>query len=156
MINVVNYLPRHTTKRYASRKTSDISHIIIHHGAGDGDPWSYARFHVQDRDWPGIGYHVVLTPDGIPFKTNNDTTVCYHASGWNTKAIGICLAGNFSRRKLSFHQSLVLLETIRLYRVAYGIPSSNILGHGEVASTECPGDTIDMDALREAVRFVGL
>ena len=59
----------------------------------------------------------------------------------NHQGIGICLVGNFSKERVSPRQLDSLVYLVNLLRKYYAIPSSNILGHGQVpgAATECPG-----------------
>ena len=70
---------------------------MIHHSAtDDGSPEAYARYHVQTRGWPGIGYHFVIQKDGGIYQTNRLDTISYHVSGQNTNSIGICGTGKWA------------------------------------------------------------
>ncbi len=133
---------------YPSRKWK---YIIIHHSATDeGNAFCFYNSH-RKRGWKDLGYHFVID-NGTKGKTNGqietssrwlkqeDGAHC-KANNMNSRGIGVCLVGNFSKERLSDKQmdSLVyLVDTLRKY---YGVPLSNILGHGQVkgARTECPG-----------------
>jgi len=138
IVNVVDKLPHHPRKHYARRQESDIKYIVIHHsGTKEGSPLSFARYHVEHRGWAGIGYHYVITKDGTIYKTNNITTVCYHARGGNRRGIGVCLVGieEFSEEQLI---SLDLL----IEELLHALPGRKVIGHREVegSRTSCPGD----------------
>ena len=157
-LDVVKYLPKHPSKNWVSRPTSSIDSIVIHHsGTVGGDPWSLADYHINQHGWPGIGYYVVIMPDGTRFKTNLDKHINYHTGGYNQRSVGICLIGNLSQQSATSEQIFSLLKELRLYGRAYSISSSKILGHNEApghSSNECPGSYIDMDMLRGAYRMI--
>lgn len=93
--NLVDSLPHHATKVYSTRDLNDINKIILHHYASNGTPQAIANYHVNTRDWAGIGYHFTIDKDGTISQVNYLDTVSYHTSGENTVSIGIALEGNF-------------------------------------------------------------
>ena len=126
-------------------------YIIIHHSATDeDDALSLYAMHLR-RGWDSTGYdflidngtkatvpgHVDATPRWIAQK---DGAHC-KAAGMNTKAIGVCLVGNFSKGELTEPQLKALVRLVSLLMDYYNIPVENIIGHGLVqgANTECPG-----------------
>lgn len=157
-IDVVKYLPKHPSKNWIERPTSSINSIVIHHSGSVGDsPWSIANYHINYHDWPGIGYDVVITPDGTRFKTNLDKHINYHTGGYNQRSVGICLIGNLAEEPATHKQMFSLLKELRLYGRAYGISSSKIIGHNEApghSSNQCPGSYVDMDTLRGVYRMI--
>lgn len=105
---------------------------------------------VQEiRDWHtqrgffDIGYHYVITRDGVLREGRPLEKAGAHAKGHNTSSIGVCLVGgvdsnnkpeaNFSAVQYSTLES-VLLHFMELYN----IPSDRVLGHNEVSSKDCP------------------
>jgi len=136
---VLDYLtlPRHKTRRYRKRRESAIRFAVIHHsGTETGTPLAFARYHTWVRGWPGIGYHYVITRDGVIHKTNPLLNISYHARGGNKSGVGICLVGreNFTEEQVKSLDSLVK----KLVRLLY----VQIIGHREVrgSSTTCPGN----------------
>ncbi|MBF0594764.1 MAG: N-acetylmuramoyl-L-alanine amidase [Candidatus Omnitrophica bacterium] len=126
-------------------------YIIIHHSATEEDnALSLYALH-QRRGWDSTGYdflidngakgtvagHVDATPRWIAQK---DGAHC-KASGMNTKAIGVCLIGNFSLGEVPEVQLMALVRLVKYLKEYYDIPATNIMGHGQVpeANTECPG-----------------
>lgn len=149
MIDVVNYLPKHNTLRYQDRPTGNIKFVIVHHSADEGDPWGWARYHVDHHGWPGIGYHAAVMRDGTVLKTNLDRTLSYHAGGaYNPISVGICFQGDLSKRPPTVEQLAAGLVTVNRYVRAY---NAQIKGHGEVMQTACPGAAWLVDWLRRAI-----
>lgn len=127
-------------------------YIIIHHSATDeGSAFSFYHMHLHRGFWNGLGYHFVIDngsfgkADGqieiSPRWLKQQNGAHCKASGMNTKAIGVCLVGNFSEEKVSDKQMTSLVFLVNLLRKYYNIPKENIMGHCQVpdAATECPG-----------------
>lgn len=125
--------------------------IVLHHSATDsGSSEKFNKAHLR-RGWKGVGYHFVID-NGTCGKDNGqietsprwtkqiDGAHC-KADSMNTKAIGICLVGNFSEDNMSAEQMDSLVYLVNTLKTYYGISSRKILGHGQVdgARTECPG-----------------
>ncbi|MCK4851786.1 MAG: N-acetylmuramoyl-L-alanine amidase, partial [Candidatus Omnitrophica bacterium] len=126
-------------------------YIIIHHSATDhGNSEKFNRAHLN-RGWKGVGYHFVIDngtcgkDDGqiesTPRWIKQETGAHCKADGMNEKSIGICLVGNFSIDRVSPAQMRSVVYLVKQLKEHYNIPSSRILGHGQVpgARTECPG-----------------
>jgi N-acetylmuramoyl-L-alanine amidase len=155
--NIVDELPKHAKEKYRTRKLKDIKRIVVHHSAtvDTATPRSFAAYHVDHNKWPGIGYHYVITKDGTIYKTNNDSTVSWHAGPTaNRDSIGICLVGWFDKGMPPEPQWKATIELVKHIRKAYNIPVSGVIGHREVPKTSksCPGWAIDLNALRSQVR----
>ncbi|RKY32113.1 MAG: hypothetical protein DRP74_03265 [Candidatus Omnitrophota bacterium] len=126
-------------------------YIIVHHSATDeGNALSINSAHNQ-RGWKGIGYHFIID-NGSQGKKNGhieasprwikqlDGAHC-KANNMNSRGIGVCLVGNFSKEKVTRKQFDSLVYLVNVLRKYYKIPICNIIGHGQVrgARTECPG-----------------
>lgn len=150
--NIVDKLPKDSTKQYAKRDVTDVKFIAVHHsGTTDGNPFSFARYHVINKGWPGIGYHYVIMPDGFVYKTNNITTVSYHVKDNNPVAIGICLVGNFDITKPTQAQYNSLAELCRQLLQEY--PWLEIKGHKDLQEQRtCPGENFDFGYLDTLLR----
>ena len=98
-------------------------YIIIHHSASIRDNTNHKmidRWHEQ-KGFPKselgyfVGYHYVITANGLVKQTRNDNESGAHAKtddGMNYKSIGICLTGNFETEQPSSWQITSLLELI--------------------------------------------
>lgn len=150
IIDIVDDLPKHATKKYALRLPTDITTLTIHHTVSPPDRSieSIAAYHVDSNDWPGIGYHFVLKDDGRIYQTNYLTTKSYHAGSTaapgdeNFWSVGIALQGDFTNNpppqaQLDAARQLVAYLRGELANVA------DVLGHRQMpgASTACPGAT---------------
>lgn len=127
-------------------------YIIIHHSAtDDGDALDFNKLHKR-KGWNGIGYDFVIDngtkgkQDGqietSPRWIKQEDGAHCNASGMNSKGIGICLVGNFSKEKVSEKQMESLVYLVNTLRKHYKISEDHIIGHGKVqgAKTECPGE----------------
>ena len=127
-------------------------YIIIHHSATDqGSSLHFNKAHLAKGWDKGVGYDFVIDNasesrvDGQLEETprwikQEDGAHC-KASDMNTKAIGICLVGNFNDEKVSRKQMETLVHLVRTLQAFYHIPTGNIIRHGHVpgAATDCPG-----------------
>jgi N-acetyl-anhydromuramyl-L-alanine amidase AmpD/predicted nucleic acid-binding Zn-ribbon protein len=142
--DIVDKLPKHATLKYDTRTLDKITHIAIHHSAAPANvtPERVAAYHVS-KDWPGIGYHFYVAPDGIIYQTNRLETISYNVYMQNHYVVGICVAGTFSGvvptpRQIEQTGHLVAWLTQKL-----NVKPENVWGHKQFpqnTSTECPGN----------------
>ena len=127
-------------------------YIIIHHSATDeGSSLAFHRSHLAKGWDKGVGYHFVIDnrtggkKDGeieaTPRWIKQEDGAHCKAADMNSKAIGICLVGNFDVERLSARQMTSLVYLVNTLQKYYHISSKNILAHGHVtgSSTHCPG-----------------
>jgi N-acetyl-anhydromuramyl-L-alanine amidase AmpD len=152
--NIVHKLTVHAQKQYGTRKISDIDKIIVHHSAtNSGTPDSFADYHVQRKDWPGIGYHAVIDADANIYLTNNSTTISYNCSGQNATSIGICLIGNFEKTEPTTEQINALIHIIKFYNELTE-KTLSIYGHCDFRKTSCCGRNLyaKLEQVREQIK----
>lgn len=139
---LVSRLPRHATLRYESRPLEQITHLVIHHTgvAAEVGPEVIAGYHVTDLNWPGIGYHFVVYPDGRIVQTNALTTVAYHARQFNAMGVGIALLGDFESAPPAQDQLDATAALCVWLRRGLRLPVDAIQGHRELVNVTCPGD----------------
>ena len=158
VVDVRDKLPTHNSKKYPIRPLSAIYYIAVHHSLTDNIPGgedicAFARYHVNNLDWPGIGYHYVIDTDGTVYKTNAAKTKSYHVGKHNQSALGVCLVGDFRDYDPTDKQYQALVELLKTLQDAYGITTENIKGHSEFEGykwKKCP--EINMDRLRKEVK----
>ena len=129
------------------QKRNRTDHIIIHHSATARDTTrfeSIKRYHIQTLGWDNIGYHCVIEGDGSIRRGMPENMVGYHCKygGYNFKAVGVCLTGNFCRDQESPSDAQLrsLGKVLGEWRSKYNVPKSKISGHRETgAATACPG-----------------
>ena len=147
--NITDDLLKHDTKSYSKRNLNQIDTIVVHHSATEtGTAESYARYHVNNRDWAGIGYHFVIDQDGKINQTNELDTISYHASNWNTRSIGICLTGNYDNQILNGNNLDSLVYLIKKLKLDLK-KELNIIGHRDVANKSCPGNNISIELIKK-------
>ncbi|HOW42284.1 MAG TPA: N-acetylmuramoyl-L-alanine amidase [Candidatus Omnitrophota bacterium] len=139
-------------------------YIIIHHSATDeGNSYAFDNSH-RSKGWNSVGYHFVID-NGTQSKQDGqieagprwikqqDGSHC-RAGNMNTKAIGICLVGNFNKSHVSSKQMDSLIYVVNRLRHYYKIPADRIMGHGQVAgaTTACPGKLFPWSEFKSRVR----
>lgn len=143
--NIVDQLMKHPTKTYAKRQLKAITHVCIHHSAVAATvPVEHvAQYHVEDQNWPGIGYHYYVKPDGAIYQTQRMETVSWHVSHNNDYSVGICVAGDFTYAPPPQVQIDSAAHLVAWLMQELAVPEQNILGHKEFPDndTSCPGET---------------
>ena len=143
--NRIYELKTHPTLKYGRRHVNRIDKIILHHSATtSGTSDAFAKYHVDTNKWPGIGYHFVITKQGMIEQVNELETISYHAAGQNTSAIGICLVGNFdidvpTQMQLNSLELLIKYLRVLLQR---NVP---VFGHCDFSTKTCPGKNFNLD-----------
>lgn len=154
--------------------------IVLHHSATAGgsvaaiDAEHRSRVDGQGRPWRGIGYHFVIgngqgMPDGAVEATFRwqEQLEGAHAgqADYNRHGIGICLIGNFELLAPTAAQLTSLKELLEHLRAELGITTEQIVRHGDLKATACPGklfsmkhllSTTNKDSVREAGSWQGL
>ncbi len=139
---VVDALPRHKTKQYATRSLSAIQNLVIHHTAVPATVSleKVAAYHVNSQGWPGVGYHFYISADGAIQQCNHLTTVSYHAAGINTRSVGISFAGNFTSEPPPASQIQGGARLLAWLLQELELPLESVQGHREFMDTQCPGN----------------
>ena len=139
--DVADSLSKHPTKQYATRRLEAIEHIVIHHSAITPTVGAQriAEYHVNNLDWPGIGYHFVIDDQGIIYRTNALETISYHAGHINRSGIGICFLGNFTDAVPTPAQLESGGKLVAWLVQEFKLTNDEIKGHKEFMNTQCPG-----------------
>lgn len=182
IVDAYKRLDRHRNKSY--RKNEEIRYIILHHtfhpALGEfRDFQALAKYHVETKDYPGIGYHYGVSPEGIVYRLlRHDLVRAYHIdaasqnihSDWdnhilnkralprpsNHNSIGIILPGDFSTGEVpqkQWNAAIDLCDNILSDHKAY------IIGHRDVPGSarqdpamDCPGIFFNMTGFVSIVR----
>jgi len=146
-------LPIHPDKKYKKR-SRQFTHVAIHHSATSvGNATTFARYHVNDKHWPGIGYTYVIWKDGTIEWCWDDDVRTYHVGNSNDFALGIVNVGEYNSEIPSHIQWDTCIRLVN--KVAPIIPVENVLGHQEYQDYQwkkCPGDHWNMDKFREELQ----
>jgi hypothetical protein len=140
--NMIAKLEKHPTKTYGSRPRSDIKTLVIHHSAVPPTvgPQRIASYHVKSLDWPAMGYHYVVSDDGIVYQGNALTTVSFHAARVNPRGAGICFLGNFGTEVPPPAQLQAGAHLIAWLMQELDLELDMVKGHQEYMATACPGN----------------
>jgi hypothetical protein len=155
--DIVDSLPKHPTKRYATRPLAGVRRIVIHHTASGRDtttPEAIARYHVNTHGWPGSAYHVVITGDGVAYLVNRLETDAAGATGFNTDSVHVTLTGWFSaggNETASAAQLATGRKVLAWLLQALNLEPDNVTGHRNLPghTTICPGDLPRLDWWRD-------
>lgn len=128
--------------------------VILHHTATQsGSVQSIHEAHQRRVDssgnpWKGIGYHFVIgngqgMGDGEvqPTFRWKEQISGAHAGirQYNDFGIGVCLVGNFEEAGPTSAQVDAVSRLISELRTQFGIQNDQILKHGDLKATACPG-----------------
>jgi len=140
-------------------------HIVLHHTASEqGSVETIHESHLQRKDaqgnnWMGIGYHFVIgngqgMRDGAiepTFRWREQLHGAHAGSSeYNDHGIGIVLVGNFEENPPTSAQLAAVKQLVGSLKVAHGISSNNVVGHGDVKATACPGRHFPLDEISQA------
>ena len=150
----------------ASRSVTSVTHLIVHHSAGQTDASDFAAvvrsywdFHVNGRGWADIGYNWLVDGNGVIYQgrafnlDGNRDVIGAHFSGYNANTMGICVIGHYNNRMptgdalFSLNEMLAWKASEReidpLGTAQHHSPGGNIFqisGHRDSGIyTDCPG-----------------
>ena len=139
-----------TNGEYEMRDMTKVNTVIIHHSASTGQTInSLAQFHIDAKGWPAIAYHFAVGWDGKVYQLNDVDRKTFHAQGWNTRAIGVCLIGNYQENPLPDAAFLSVGRLVMYLSDKYRLPV--VLFHRDTKATLCPGQYA-VDALRVSIK----
>lgn len=138
-----------------STSNSAYTHVVIHHiAAKTATKSDLYQWHVTERGWSDIGYHWYIKKDGTVISCRPESKVGAHARGHNSYTIGIACEGDYERFDTSMPTAqfnALVTKTLDVMN-RYNMPKTNVMYHGEVSNTECPGKYFPTDDVRNAVQ----
>lgn len=127
---------------------SSTKYIALHHAAAvkcsakDVDAWH------KNQGWIGIGYHFFVRKDGSIYRGRPLWSLGAHVGGSNYNSIGICAEGDYSKeQKMPYAQKYALAELLN-YLKAYHYPNAQIVRHGDIGASGCPGKYYPFEELK--------
>lgn len=116
-----------------------INLIVVHCSDSDrkehDSPEVIREWHRQ-RGFTDIGYHFVITKDGVLHRGRDESAVGAHVAGHNARSIGVCLSG---RKRFTDIQFLTLEKTLKDLCKKYGLEKKDILAHNDLDKGKtCP------------------
>jgi len=119
-----------------------LDYIVVHHSASPTTTTvaDIRRWHVDDHGWDAIGYHWIMTGDGVIHRCRPIPMQGAHCLGWNDGSLGLCIVGDNTtlRQKWRYTQRASLIQFAAGCNLLFpGVP---IVGHRDLKSgTDCPG-----------------
>lgn len=136
---------------YRTRTWETIKYIVFHHSVTTPTPNPksdvdyIAEIHKR-RGWAGIGYHFVVTSDGMVWYVGDISVQRANVADKNHLVIGVCLVGDFTQGNPTDDQILSSHDLAKylISEVPALINVKNkgwdaVVGHKELQSTQCPG-----------------
>jgi len=115
--------------------------IFLHHSESDIDSHdnieTIREWHLQ-RGFSDIGYHFVITKNGVVNIGRPIDKVGAHAKGYNSHSVGICLTGDDRFSDEQFEGSAKLIKSLF---VVFGVML--VRGHNEVSDKKCPNFDVE-------------
>jgi len=129
-----------------------VDKIICHHPMHPN--WRLNEIHLYHRDkrnYIGIGYNYFVTFDGRIQEGRGRNQGAHTLGGWNTKSLGVCFQGDFSKQLMTDSQVDSGAELIASLIKNEGLTINDVVGHGDLWNTACPGKNFRMTDLKNAI-----
>jgi len=141
-----------------------IEEVIVHHTwkprvsdyRGSVTWHGIRNYHVNERGWTDIGYHVGIAPDRSVWLLRPVKRAGGHCLGHNAHSVGVVMLGNYDKGRDD--PAPVLPTTARVVAAIcrrYELKASDVYFHRDFADKTCPGTGIDRGAFRELVVQAG-
>ncbi|XP_043072719.1 peptidoglycan recognition protein 5 isoform X3 [Puntigrus tetrazona] len=122
----------HTALRYCSRPRDSLSELA-----------RIQRMHMQERGFDDIGYNFLISGDGMVYEGRGWGIVGAHAKEHNFHSVGVAFMGNFNEEFPSAASKSALLRLLQVGVLRGHVqPNFVLVGHRDVAKTECPGNNL--------------
>ena len=139
----MKFLRKITTKLLKKSKHSPslnedkIEYLIVHHSASDNkrhdNVETIRRWH-KERGFSDIGYHFVITRDGVVHAGRPIDKMGAHTKGFNDVSIGVCLTGKDHKTPKQYIALGALYRDLKQLH-----PKITMQPHSKFGTTECPG-----------------
>lgn len=127
------------------RPWSQLKYLVIHHTVTkhEATPDDIALLH-KARGWAGIGYHFVITKDGVVHYVGDISTARANVANKNEQVIGITMVGDFTKHLPSDDQIRSAHDLCHFFLFeSPSLPTlsswDNLVGHKDLQATACPG-----------------
>lgn len=99
MIDLIDSIEKHPTKKWRKVSIEDKTKIIVHQTACWANAHEIARYDIRKNNWPGFPYHFFICQNGDIMQVNKLTDMSYHAKHANKVGIGVALQGRLYSSK---------------------------------------------------------
>lgn len=112
--------------------------------------------HVNGRNWADIGYHYVIDPRGEVWEARPLRFQGAHVADQNEHNIGVLVLGNFDKQHVTREATQTLDGFVASLMRKHGVPISRVKTHQELATTGCPGVSLQRYMISTRARGGGL
>lgn len=102
-------------------------------------------YHMDTQGWCDIGYNYLVSRDGRVWRGRGAGTLGAHVSGANSGNVGISFMGTHTSTAATATQlcnTAKLLSQLHRDHPALGLTRTDVKGHRQYGSTECPGTAL--------------
>jgi len=135
------------------------NHRVVHQSVETVRAYHKLAKALGGNGWSDIGYHRYVEQNGVIRMGRGDATVGAHASGFNAFSLGICCSGHGDHEPFNPAQMTALVAQVVAWCKLYAIAPDHVIGHRETSqfggppvTKSCPGNLVDMLAIRLQVR----
>jgi len=106
--------------------------------------FKWGKYHTTGKEFSDIGYHFIITPNGMVHIGRPLERSGAHCKGYNLRTIGICLVGNL---KFTDEQFVALQELCTNICATYDLTFTDVYPHNFFNDKKsCPN--FDLDVLK--------
>lgn len=125
----------------------DIKKLIVHCSATpefkDFDVEDIREWHVKGNGWSDIGYHYIITLDGIVQEGRPVDKKGAHCFGHNSDSIGVCYIGGMDKDMKEWKDTRTQNQIDSLYNLLQELkmeyPDAKVFGHRDFTDKKsCP------------------
>lgn len=155
IVNKINELKWHDSRRWGTRSLSKINKIVLHQELGEGTLEAVNNYHVSPnhispKGCPHICYHYGIRKNGEIVQCNELTSVTWHCKGQNTSGIGIMLVGDFpgpghdiGKSQPTKEQLASMGELVGYLQKKFNLTNQAVYGHYHFGKPACPGFVVE-------------
>jgi len=143
----------------AAPQPRDIDMVILHHTwrpraseyLGEYTWSAIRRYHMKQKGWSDIGYHVGIGPDGSIWLLRPIERSGAHCLGKNSHSVGVVMIGDFDVENPYDNGYATAIDVIAAVCHAYELDADAVYFHRDFANKTCPGTKIKREDVRRLV-----
>lgn len=141
--------------------TQPVERLIQHHMAHP--TWDFYEVHEYHKTktyinddgekdyWSGIGYNYWIGFDGSIYQGRGEYVGGHAGKYWNEISIGIGFQGDFTSQEMTDEQVKSGAWLNAKFIMEHDLKVSDVVGHGDVGSTACPGKYFRWNDLKDEI-----
>lgn len=151
IINRVQQLEWHSSRRWSTRDFKQVDKIILHQELGDSSIEDVNNYHIKpnhisSKGCPHFCYHYGISKKGEVIQANELSHVVWHTKGQNTAGIGIMFVGNFkgpghelASEGPTDEQMVAAEDLVKFLLETFKLTKQDVFGHYHFGKPACPG-----------------